>query len=262
MVAAFWRNRSLVASLVRREVVGRYRGSALGMLWSFFHPILILAVYTFVFSVVFRLRWGIPGETSLHFALVLLAGMLPYNLFAECVGRAPSLVLANANYVKKVVFPLEVLPYVALGSALFHLLASLSAWLAFHLVFFGIPKPTTLLLPVVMVPLLLLVLGLAWMLASLGVFLRDVAQNIGVVLLALHFLSPVFYPLSAIPQEFRWLIGLNPLTPILESVRAVMIWGIAPDWSQLPVHCLMAAAFAWLGFAWFQKTRAGFADVL
>jgi lipopolysaccharide transport system permease protein len=172
------------------------------------------------------------------------------------------LILSNVNYVKKVVFPLEILPWVALGSAMFYALISLGVWLSAYLILFGKPHITLLLLPLVILPLLLFIMGLTWGLASLGVYLRDVSQFIGIVITVLMFLSPVFYPSSALPEEFRYLLLLNPLTPAIEQARDVLFWGKMPDMTIWSVYLLGATLVAWLGFAWFQKTRRGFADVL
>lgn len=270
MVASFWRHRSLIKTLTQREVLGRYRGSVVGMAWSLFNPILMLAIYTFVFSVVFNARWGSGPDTGAgtgtgsktEFALVLFAGLLVFNLFAECISRAPGHILNNVNYVKKVVFPLEVLPWITMGSALFHFLISLGVWLVAYLLFFGVPHATVLLLPLIGVPLVLLVMGLSWALASLGVYLRDVGQFIGVLITVLMFMSPIFYPASALPQRFQNAMYLNPLTPAIEMARDVMVWGKMPSWWLLALYIAASAGLAWLGFAWFQKTRKGFADVL
>ena len=262
MATSLWRNRSLAKALVQREVVGRYRGSVMGILWSFFNPIFMLAVYTFVFSVVFKARWSGGSESKTEFALILFAGLIVFNLFAECFNRAPGLILSNVSYVKKVVFPLEILPWVALGSALFHALISLGVWLIAYLIFFGIPHITVLLLPLVILPLLLLIMGLTWGLASLGVYLRDVSQFIGVITTVLMFLSPIFYPASALPEKYRYLLLFNPLTPAIEQARDVLFWGKVPNMTILSVYLLSAVLVAWFGFAWFQKTRKGFADVL
>ncbi len=262
MGASLWRNRALILDLVRRDVVGRYRGSMMGILWSLFHPILMLTVYTFVFSVVLNMRWSDRVDSRPEFALVLFAGLMVFNLFAECVNRAPGLILGNVNYVKKVVFPLEILPVVALGSALFHLLISIVVWLAFHSIFFGWPALTQLWLPILLIPVILITVGAAWILASLGVYLRDVGQVTGVATTAMMFLSPIFYPLAAVPESFRGIYRLNPLSPAIEQIRDAMIWGRAPVLFDLCLHLALAAAFACFGFAWFQKTRKGFADVL
>ena len=262
MAASLWRNRSLIKALAQREVVGRYRGSVMGILWSFFNPVFMLLVYTFVFSVIFKARWSGGSDSKTEFALILFAGLIVFNLFAECFNRAPGLILANVNYVKKVVFPLEILPWVALGSALFHALISLGVWLIAYLILFGVPHLTVLLLPLVILPFLLLIMGLTWALASLGVYLRDVSQFIGILTTVLMFLSPIFYPASALPEAYRHLLLLNPLTPVIEQARDVLFWGKVPNMTILSIYLLMTAFIAWLGFAWFQKTRKGFADVL
>ena len=262
MLASAWRNRGLIVALTKREVVGRYRGSVLGILWSFLNPVFMLLVFTFIFSVVFKSRWSAGTDSKTEFALVLFAGLIVFNLFAECFNRAPGLILSNVNYVKKVVFPLEILPWVALGSALFHALISLGVWLIAYLILFGVPHITVLLLPLVFLPFLLFIMGLTWGLASLGVYLRDVSQFIGVVTTALMFLSPLFFPSSAMPENYRHLLLLNPLTPVIEQAREVLYWGKMPDMTLLSVYLLAGAFIAWLGFAWFQKTRKGFADVL
>lgn len=255
-------NRRLIYSLAKREVVGRYRGSTMGLAWSFFNPVLMLAVYTFVFSVVFKARWAGGSESRTEFALVLFAGLLVFNLFSECVNRAPALILSNVNYVKKVIFPLEILPLVALGSAAFHFLISFSVWLLFYLIFFGLPPATMFWLPLILLPLMLLTLGLSWLLASLGVYLRDVSQIIGVLTTMLMFLSPIFYPISALPEEYQAFLQITPLTFVVEQARNAMIWGHNVDWQPWSISIVFASAVAWLGFAWFQKTRKGFADVL
>ena len=262
MVGSLWNNRSLIKALVTREVVGRYRGSMMGILWSFFNPVFMLMVYTFVFSVVFKARWSGGSDSKTEFALVLFAGLIIFNLFSECINRAPTLILANANYVKKVVFPLEILPLVAMGSALFHFVISLSVWLTAYVIIFGIPHLSVLLLPVVVAPFVLLVIGFTWILAALGVYLRDVAQLTGMATTVLMFLSPIFYPVSALPEKYRPLLMLNPLGPTIEQTREVLFWGKLPDLAILSIYYLFAALLAWLGFAWFQKTRKGFADVL
>ncbi|TAL00911.1 MAG: ABC transporter permease [Rhodospirillaceae bacterium] len=262
IAVSFWRNRNLIGLLAKREAVGRYQGSILGLLWSFFHPLLMLTVYTFVFSIVFKARWGGAGESRTVYALVLFSGLMVFSLFAECLNRAPALILNNVNYVKKVVFPLEILPWVALGSALFHMIVSLIVWMGFYLIIFGAPPVTVLLFPLVLLPLLLLVMGLSWLLASLGVYIRDVTQIVGVTTSVLMFLTPIFYPLSALPERLQPVLYANPLTLVVEQTRDVLIWGKAPCWTSLGLFILASAVVAWAGFVWFQKTRRGFADVL
>ncbi len=250
--------------MTRREVTSRYKGSAFGLAWSFFNPVFMLVVYTFVFSEIFKSRWGGAGgdESKTQFAVVLFVGMIVLGLFSEVLNRAPGLVLANVNYVKKVVFPIEILPVVAMGAALFHSLVSLGVLLAAFGLFNGLLHWTAIFTPLVLLPLIILTTGLAWMLASLGVFLRDVGQTIGIITTVLMFLSPVFYPVTAVPVRFRPFIMANPLTFIIEQAREVLIWGHLPDWLGLGIYTAGTAAIAWAGYAWFQKTRKGFADVL
>jgi len=251
--------------MVKREVMSRYKGSFLGLLWSLIIPILMLAIYTFVFSVVFKVRLdqdsGIYDDKT-TFALLLFVGLIIYNLFSECLSRAPGLILANVNYVKKIIFPLEILPWVTLGSALFHAGISFLVLMAFLLIAGNSIHWTLILLPVVVLPLLLLIMGLSWLLASIGVFVRDIGQFIGLVLTVMLFMSPIFYPASALPESVRGYIFLNPLTFIIEQTRAVILAGKLPDWGGLAIYYLIAVFIAWIGFMWFEKTRKGFADVV
>lgn len=262
MLRSLVSNRQLILQMTKREVIGRYRGSMLGILWSFFNPVLMLSVYTFIFSVVFRARWGGANESKADFAVVLFAGMIVFSLLAECINRSPTLIISNVNYVKKVVFPLEILPWVALGSTLFHSLISLGVWLVFYGAIHQSLQWTIVFLPLVLLPLIMFVMGVSWFLAALGVFLRDMAQTVNLVTTILMFLSPVFYSVASLPPEYRPLIYANPLSFVIEQARNVLIWGTMPDWPVLAIHTLVSALIFWLGFAWFQKTRKGFADVL
>lgn len=263
LAKSLWRNRQLITQMTKREVVGRYKGSVMGLTWSFFNPVFMLVVYTFVFSVVFKARWGVGGEDSKTlFAVVLFVGMIVHGLFAEVLNRAPGLILSNVNYVKKVVFPLEILPVISMAAALFHSLISLVVLLIAFIVFNGFLHWTVIFIPLVLLPFIIFTLGLAWMFASVGVFLRDVGQVIGMATTVIMFLAPVFYPVSAVPERFRpWLL-INPLTFIIEQAREVLIWGHLPNWIGLIFYSVIAIAVAWAGFALFQKTRKGFADVL
>jgi lipopolysaccharide transport system permease protein len=264
LTRSLWRNRQLIIQMTRREVAGRYKGSALGLAWSFFNPVFMLVVYTFVFSEIFKSRWGEVGgdESKTQFAVILFVGMIVMGLFTEVLNRAPGLIISNVNYVKKVVFPIEILPVIAMGAALFHSLISFGVLLAAFALFNGYLHWTVIFAPLVLLPLVILTLGLGWMLASLGVFLRDVGQTIAIITAVLMFLTPIFYPVTAVPERFRPFIMANPLTFIIEQAREVLIWGHLPNWMGLGIYTLVAIVFAWAGYAWFQKTRKGFADVL
>lgn len=258
-----WRNRELVFQLTRREVIGRYRGSLVGLGWSFLLPVSMLLVYTFVFSVVFKARWGVGAEESqASFAIVLFVGMIVHSLFAEVANRAPGLILANVSYVKRVVFPLELLPIVSMGSAIFHSAASLAALLLAQLIVIQYIPWTAILLPIVISPLVLGTLGFAWVLSSVGVYLRDIGQTINILTTVMLFLSPVFYPISALPEPLRRWLWLNPLTFPIEEARKVLLLGQLPDWGAWGLYLTASVLMAWIGFWWFQKTRTGFADVV
>ncbi len=256
------RNRSLLRHLIRREIAGRYRGSVLGILWSFINPLVMLAVYTVVFGYVFKSRWGSSNDSVESFALVLFAGLIVFNLFSECISRAPSLILNNVNYVKKVVFPLELLPWVSLGAALFHFAIGLLVVVAFNLAVNHSFQWTLFVLPILLIPLGLCVVGLSWFLAALGVFLRDIGQLMGLVLSVLMFLSPLFYPVTAIPERFRPFLYLNPLTYVIDQARGLILWGQMPTLISLVTYTAGSSVIAYLGFYFFQRARKGFADVL
>jgi len=259
---SLWRNRELISQLTRRDVIGRYRGSLMGLLWSFINPILMLAVYTWVFSVAFRARWTAEHETPIQFATIVFTGMIVHGLLAECVNRAPWAILSNTNYVKKVVFPLETLCWVILCSAAFHATMSLAVLFLFLLLTQQALHWTVLLLPLVLMPLLLLSLGCSWVLASIGVFVRDVAQITSLVTSVLLFLSPVFYPVSAVPEQYRSFLYANPLTLFINQSRDVLLWGRPPNWPVWSCALLASLLVASLGLWWFERTRKGFADVL
>jgi lipopolysaccharide transport system permease protein len=263
MTKSMWGNRMLISRMVNREVVGRYNGSILGLGWSLLNPLFMLILYTFLFSVVFDIRWGVEGDQgNIAFAVVLYVGLICHSILTEVATRAPVLIQQNVNYVKKVVFPLEILPPVIMGSAIFHAIASILVLLLLFLVTHGFIYWTAVLAPLVLLPLLPVTLGFAWFLASVGTYLRDVGQTVGLISTALLFFSPVFYPLSALPEQFRGLLFLNPLTFIIEEARQVLIFGQLPNWMGLAIYTLVSLLFCWVGFWWFQKTRKGFADVL
>jgi lipopolysaccharide transport system permease protein len=262
MFKSLWHNRQLILQMTRRDIASRYRGSVIGLAWSFINPLLMLLVYTFVFSVVFKARWGIEQESKTDFAIILFAGMIVFGLFAEMINRAPGQIVANANYVKKVVFPLEILSWVSLGSVLFHSFISLIVLLLVQLIT-NLSLPwTVVLFPLILLPLIFTSLGAAWFLAALGVYIRDVGQITTVLTTVLMFVSAVFYPVSALPEDYQTWLRLNPLVLIISESRKVLIFGSLPDWSWFGISLLMGLAIAFAGFWWFQKTRKGFADVL
>ncbi|EMO0471171.1 ABC transporter permease [Pluralibacter gergoviae] len=255
--------RELIWQMSKREVMGRYKGSFLGLTWSLFNPILMLSVYTFVFSVIFKSRWG-SADNAGHadFAIILFTGLVVFNLFSECINRSTTLITSNVNFVKKVVFPIEILSVVNLLAALFHASVSLMVLLIAIVIFKHEIHLTILLLPVIIIPLIFSILGLSWFLASLGVFVRDIPQTINILVTVLMFLSPVFYPLSALPISFQKIVMLNPLAYMIEEARKVVYWGTEPNWTMLMINTCIGMIVCILGYMFFQKTKKGFADVL
>ena len=240
---SIWNHRSLIKQMAWREVVGRSKGSIFGLAWSFFNPLMMLAVYTFVFSVVFKARWGIEvSEGKADFALILFVGLIIHALLSEVLNRAPTLV--------------------SLGVALFNTAISFLVFLVASLALNGLPSWTIIYTPLTLLPLLPLTLGLGWLLASLGVYLRDIGQLIGIISMVLLFLAPVFYPLKALPEAYQSFLYINPLTYPIEQTRAVIIFGDMPNWVGLGVYTIISVLTCWVGFWWFQRTRRGFADVL
>lgn len=264
--AARW---SLVKRLTIREIGAKYKGSVLGLLWSLVTPLLLLAVYAFVFGQVFGARWapagtaGAAGGTPLgQYAIVLFVGLTTFQLFSEAVTRAPTVIAGHKNFVKKVVFPLEVLPVVLVGTALFQYAVSLAVILVAVIVAGGGFHPEVMWLPVILAPFLVLLTGLCWVLAALGPYLRDIAQVVGTAVSALLFLSPVFYPRETLPEPGRSLFLLNPLTVPVEQSRKALLWGQAPDLAALCAYGLVALLIAAGGYLLFRTVRPGFADVV
>lgn len=258
--------RHMLVQLVVRDVAGRYRGSFGGIAWSLITPVLMLAVYLFVFGVVFNPRQpaagGAPPQGLAQFGLSLFCGILVHAMFAECLVRSPGVIVAQPSYVKKIVFPLELLPLVTVGSALFHLAVGVGVLLAGSVVLGAPPGWAVLALPLALAPLVLMCAGVAWFTASLGVFLRDIGQLAGLAATVMMFLSPVFYPVSALPADWRWLAWASPITFPIESVRGLLLRDALPDPAGLAGYWLLSLATCWLGWLWFDKTRRGFADVL
>jgi lipopolysaccharide transport system permease protein len=258
-----WLQRQLFFKLLRRDFAERYRGSYLGMVWSLLLPLLSLLVFTFFFGVIFKMRWAGRSDASLgDLALVLFVGMALYNFLAECLSRAPGLILAHQNYVKNVIFPLEMLPAVMVTSALLTLAATLLVILSLQVALGAGLTWTALLLPVTVLPLVVFALGLSWFLSSLGVYIRDIQQLIVPLVQLMMFLSPVFYPVATLPESIRPWLQLNPLALVIEQTRGVILFGQLPTWTSYLLCLGVSLLLALLGAYWFARTRKGFADVL
>lgn len=259
------RNHRLILQMAKREVLGRYRGSIMGIFWALVNPLLMLGVYTFFFSVVFKARWqnsaGMDGASH-NFAVVMFTGLIIHSFFAECINRAPALIWSHVSLVKKVVFPLEIFPWIALSSAFFHMMMSVCILALIQLFMGGSFTWTALLLPIVLIPFICLIMGISWFLAAIGVYIRDIGQTTGLITSVCLFMSPVFYSLSSLPPRLQTYVLLNPLTFIIENARRVLLFNSLPDWRGLFIYFIVSILVAWFGFWWFQKTRKGFADVV
>jgi lipopolysaccharide transport system permease protein len=265
MVRSLYKNRELIWNLTKREVKSTYQSSFLGALWPLILPLMMLLIYTFVFSVIFQAKWSTnagqetpPGE----FALILFAGLTPFSLFSVVTTRSPSLILAVPNYVKRVVFPLEILPVVTTGAAFITSLINVGLILVGNLIVFHSLPFTIFLLPLAYLPLILITLGLGWFLSSLGVFVRDVGLAINVIMQVLLFITPIFYSADQVPGAFRFLVILNPLSSIVDSFRRILIWNEFIDWGTWGIATSLSALVAVLGFAWFSATKKAFSDVM
>ncbi len=256
-------HKSLILELSKREILGRYRGASFGLLWSLISPFLLLGVYAFAFGTVMGGRWPEVQAGRTSFAIVLFSGLIVHGFFAECLNRAPTLILANPNFVKRVIFPLQILPWPMILAALFHTTMNTIVFVLLRLAMDGGDFVWTIvLLPLVMLPLVVLTVGVSWFLASVGVYFRDVAQVTGVLSMAFLFLSSAIIPVESVPESYRWVFQWNPLTFVIDQAREVMLWGRMPDWIGLAAYMLVATLVAYAGRAWFAVTRRGFADVL
>ena len=257
-------HRDLLLQMLLRNIAARYRGSALGFIWSFATPLVMLAVYTFVFGIVFKARWGIEAfeNNRAAFPVIMFCGMAVFNVFSESVNSSTTIVVASPSYVKKVVFPLELLPLCnVLTSFVFGL-----AWFALlfvgTVVFLQQLSWTMLFLPMTLLPLLLLSAGVSFLVSSLGVYLRDVQQLVGIVTQMLFFMTPIFYPVSLVPEGLRWILYINPLSTIVEQTRQLFLYGQIPSMKLCLGMFIVSLVVFQLGLAWFVKTKKGFADVL
>lgn len=258
----FARHRNLILQFTRREIEKRYRGTLLGIFWSFLTPLIMLGVYTLVFGFIFGGSFGHPGETKTQFALGLFCGLLLWDFIGGSISGAPGLIISNTNYVTKVIFPLEILPLCTVGAAFFHMLIGFLPLLLFVLIAEGGIPPTALQVIPILVPVILYCLGLTWIFSSLGVFLRDIGSLIPPALTIVMFLSAIFFPLSAIPKNFRWIVELNPAAILISMARNALVFGQSLDWGSLALQFGISLAVAILGYALFLKCKPAFADVV
>lgn len=262
MIKTLIKNSYLVGQLVKKDIQQRYQGSVLGILWSFLVPILMLVIYTFVFSEVFQAKWDIDTSDKYQFALVLFCGLSAFNMVGEVMNRSTVLIASNTNYVKKVIFPLEILPVVTMLSALFNCVISFLILIVAKVVLYhNVSKTLYLFLPA-MLPLIVLSTGLGLLISAISVYLKDVGNIVSVLVTVLMYLSPVFFPLTAVPESFRAACEANPMTYVIENFRNVVLYGECLDWKFYGISCLVAVVIFLFGKIVFMRAKEGFADVL
>lgn len=262
LLATLWSRRDLALQLAKRDVIGRYRGSFFGMAWSLFNPLLMLVVYTLFFTQVFQARWGAQAGGKAVFATALFVGLIVHGIVAESASKSAAVLTSNPNFVKKIVFPLEVLPWVTVLAAIFHGLLSVLILLAGVVVLGDGLHWSIFLWPLMLLPIALLSAGMAWLLSGAAVYFRDVGQIVGVLVTVLLFTSPVFFPVDMLPPTFARIIAINPLTFPIEQSRELLLWGGAMDWIRYGRYTAFVLAFAWISHALFNRAKRGFADVL
>ena len=255
------RRRELILSLAKRELLGRYKGSVLGLLWPFLTPAVMIVIFTLVFAGIFGARFGSTGS-SWDYAVYLFCGLLPWTMFQETIQQSANTIVTHANLVKRVVFPLETLPTAQALAALAHQMFGTVALIIAAVIIQGNVHVTILLFPLLLIPQFLFTLGAAWLIASLGVFLRDITQGIGLLLMAWMYLTPIIYPESIVPERFRMMIALNPFTPLVRNYRRLFLDGVLPDWKGLAYFSVISVLVFVFGYWWFARTRKNFADLI
>lgn len=262
MIKTLYKNNYLLRQLIKKDIQQRYQGSVLGMLWSFIVPLLMLVIYTFVFSEVFQAKWDINTDDKYQFALVLFCGLTAFNMVGEVMNRSTVLIASNTNYVKKVIFPLEILPVVTVFSALFNAVIGFMILIVAQLVIYHTVSVTIYLVFLALIPLVILCIGLGLLISAISVYLKDVNNFVSVLVTVLMYMSPVFFPLTSVPENFKFICEVNPLTYIIENFRNVVLYGRSLDWKYYGISCIVAVAVYLLGKVVFMRAKEGFADVL
>lgn len=262
ILKTIYKNGYLFRQLVKKDIAQRYQGSILGMLWPILVPIMMLIIYTFVFSEVFQAKWDIDTSDKYQFALVLFCGLTSFNVVSETMSRATTLVLSNVNYVKKVIFPLELLTPVTVCTALFNCSISFIILILAKFILYHDISPTLYQIILAFIPLVLLAGGLSFFVSAISVYLRDVGNFISILITVLMYVSPVFFPLTAVPDSFRTVCEANPMTFIIENFRNVILYNKSLDWKAFAISCLVSLSFYLIGIAVFKRAKEGFADVL
>ncbi len=261
LLNSLWSHRSLVLELTKREFSERYRGTLGGIVWSFAQPLFFLIVYTVAFGVILKTRWGFSGS-MINYTLMLFAGLIIFNAFSEVLSKSSTLITGNSTFVKKVVFPLELLPVITVATALIHIFIGIAVWVTGYTLLIGAPKETLILFPLILICFVPVLLGLGWLLSSVGVLFKDISQFTGMLNHALLFLTPIFFSLEAAPPLLQNLLMINPLTFVVEQFRLVLYYGQIPALKKLAVYFVLSSFFAWASLVLFRRLRPSFADMV
>lgn len=262
ILRSFAIHRGLLLALIRREIAARYRGSALGILWSFITPLALLATYTLVFGYFFRMRWSAEHDGPAYFVVMLFCGQIPFNFFSEVISRSPELILRSPNYVKRIAFPVQLLPAVMVGASFFHALIAMGLLLAMIVAVIGTLPWTALYLPMIWLPLVLFTLSLSLLISAVGIFIRDLAHGVGLFLSILFFLTPIIYPAAFIPEPWRFMLWLNPVACAVLQIRETCVEGMPLNLRMWMYQMAGSAGLLWLVSAWFRVISRRFADVM
>lgn len=256
------KNKDLLLALSLREIQSRYKGSILSSAWLVLTPFLMLFVYVFVFGTVLQSKWGDGSHNNSEFALILFLGLILFNFFSDCLNRSTLLIVSNENYVKKVVFPLEIIPLSLILSCLVQMFVGFFIWLVWYFISFGVIQYYGIYTIFVILPFIILVLAIVIFLSALSVYIRDLNQIVGLITTGLMFLSPLFFPIDRIPENFQIIVRLNPISVPIESIREMLYWGVEPNWQYIAIYSFVSIFSLFISIAFFNKLRDGFSDVL
>jgi lipopolysaccharide transport system permease protein len=255
-------NKFLIYLLIKREISVRYKGSIFGYFWFFLNHLIFISIYTFVFTRIFDSKWSSSASSGVEFALILFIGLLVFNFFSECITKAPNLIASNPSYVKKIKFPVEVLPIIITSTALFNFIIGLIVWIFIYVAIHHSIHFTALLFPFILIPLYLATLGLVWVLSFVGVFIKDLQYVVGFIMTIFLFLSPVFYPIDTLPEMLKFVFMLNPLTIPIETLRDIFFFGQIPDIYPILIYSFFSLVFFYTGLYFFEKSKKDFSDVI
>lgn len=261
MLKNLYKHRELIWNFAKRNLIGRYKGSYLGILWSFLDPLFMLCIYTFVFGIIFGVKLPADIGTS-SFAIFLFSGLIPWRAFSESLNTSTGIIISNVNLVKKVIFPLEIFSTSTVISSIINSFFSMTILFIGMLILDHRIPLTFLYLFIIFIPQILFTTGLCWFLSSIGVFLRDIKSIVSVILMAWMYMTPIFYPVERIPEKFRLIMNLNPMHVIVTNYRRVLLMGVSPDWFWLTFVTITGIIFSILGYTWFMKSKGAFADVI